>query len=189
MGAIPLGKPSLQSSFTGTDSTMENESNRDIDTSSFYIKSFSVGDLFKLGDSGTEVDVSFTTSSYENVELETAIEKSKYILDLENNWDEEDSFGYEEETLNRAYSFLRRHFEEANRDFSTNTLDIPNIYHGRDGGIDILWDKENLRLLTHVPKDENSEVTLYGEKGATKFETRIKHNVISKELLFFLTTS
>src|SRR5271166_5765630 len=75
-----------------------------------------------------------------------AIEKSKYILDLKENWNDEGAAGYDFDVWKKAIVFIST--------LSTkiyNTCDqiikTPKIYHGPNGGIDIYWENESFNLL------------------------------------------
>ena len=79
-------------------------------------------------------------------ELLEKIARSKdHILSLTDNWDEEGSKGYKEETFNQAMSFLRS--------ISKNTWDVgiiipnPDILPSQDGSIDLHWKNDKFELL------------------------------------------
>lgn len=106
---------------------------------------------------GKEVDTlnSIFTSLYES------INSSKYILDLDDNWDDENSKGFEFETWKSAVKFLVTYFNAA-YDLFGKEIAPPSIFPSSDGSIDLLWKKENYRLLINVP-EESSVVTFYGD--------------------------
>jgi hypothetical protein len=93
--------------------------------------------------------------------IECAIEQSKYILELGDNWDGEGSRGYAFETWRRATEFLR--------DFALgaaaggHSLEAPTIGHAHDGSIDLLWRTKTYRLLINVPAGDGFIATFYGD--------------------------
>ncbi len=92
--------------------------------------------------------------------LKNAIEKSKYILELEDDWDDEGSLAYEKVTWLRAINFL---LDYANAYYDQiKLITTPKIYHGPDGSIDILWENENISLLINIPEDEE-KANFYGK--------------------------
>ncbi|MGH7900630.1 MAG: hypothetical protein ACRENZ_02725, partial [Thermodesulfobacteriota bacterium] len=99
---------------------------------------------------------------YQFESLYNSIEESKYILELEENWDGEGSPTYKQSTWRRAIEFISNYaiwiFSETNR-----IIDAPKIYHGPNGSIDILWKKENYRLLINIPDDAEKPASFYGD--------------------------
>ncbi|MCP9237943.1 hypothetical protein [Lewinella sp. JB7] len=97
---------------------------------------------------------------YRFVELYTAIEKSKYILELPHNHDGRGSKAYGLETWKKACLFLidlnSYLYNKAGIKSS-----VPNIYHGPNGSIDIQWEQDEFKLLINVPEG-NDDVTFYG---------------------------
>ena len=94
--------------------------------------------------------------------LAESIKKSRYILDLEDDFDDEGSSGYEFETWKRAVDFLVNSAKWA-LEKNSAVIDNPNIYHGPDGSIDVLWKNADYRLLINFPKDNANPVTFYGD--------------------------
>ncbi len=95
--------------------------------------------------------------------LYNAIEKSKYILDLQDNWDDEGSQGYTKETWYRAIQFIGNYAKWILNCFDT-VIDTPKISHGPDGSIDILWKKAtSYRMLINIPADNKQPGSFYGD--------------------------
>lgn len=90
------------------------------------------------------------------------IEKSKYILDLRIDEEDEKSDKYSDKTWIRAIEFIS---DLANFALSevNYIIDTPNIYDGPDGSIDILWKKNNYRLLIKIPQNSKKPISLYGD--------------------------
>jgi hypothetical protein len=93
--------------------------------------------------------------------IKKSIDLSGYILDLEENWDDEGASAYTQETWNRAISFLV--------DFSLlvfhsagKTIPAPQITHSVEGSIDIFWETDTFYLLVNVPQGEEP-ITYFGD--------------------------
>ena len=88
-----------------------------------------------------------------NEQLLTEIEKSKYILNLKDDWDEEGSKGYGSKIWEKAILFLCNLYE----DFLIykNPSLIPKIFHGPDQSIDLLWENKEMHLLINIPANSD----------------------------------
>lgn len=115
--------------------------------------------------SNFEIKIENETVCYLDYRLEElfgVIEKSKYILDLKDDFDEEGSEGYKKETWIRTIKFLCSFFEFAlNKAFIV--VPAPNIYHGPNGSIDVFWENETFELLINIPKEDIQFATYSGE--------------------------
>jgi hypothetical protein len=80
-----------------------------------------------------------------------AIEKSKYILDLKENWDDEGALGYDFEVWKRAALFISKLSTKIFKSYG-QIIKAPKIYHGPNGSIDIYWENESFNLLINIPK-------------------------------------
>jgi hypothetical protein len=89
--------------------------------------------------------------------LGSVIEKSKYIIDLQDDWDDEGSIGYKEETWRKSVDFLIEYVEWVYSKF--NKFYIPSIYHGQKGGIDIVWQEATFKMLIRL--DEKVENAVF----------------------------
>ncbi len=83
--------------------------------------------------------------------LQKTIEKSTYIFDLQNDWDDEGSLGYEKTTWIKAVHFVINYAEWILDNFD-EVMYIPEIYHGKESGIDILWENSEYRMLIRLDK-------------------------------------
>jgi len=86
------------------------------------------------------------------IELKKIVEKlqeSKKILDLKDDWDGENSIAYLEETWTNATTFLFNYAKEIYKDIN-KVIDLPNIYPGPDGSIDIDWETETYGILINI---------------------------------------
>ena len=109
-----------------------------------------------------------------------AINESKYLLDLPDNFDEEGSKAYEFVTWKKSCAFLLEYAKYC-RSKTGLIPPAPSIYHGPDGSIDIHWTETEFRLLINItegdglstffgrtPSDQNSKGVF--DVGACKFE-------------------
>jgi hypothetical protein len=94
--------------------------------------------------------------------LGEAIQRSRVILELPDDWDEEGSPSYSESTWNRAAEFL---FHNTSRIWRSHrlSLDIPKILQGPDGSIDLLWRTAKRDLLINLPANPDELGSFYGD--------------------------
>lgn len=105
--------------------------------------------------------------------LLNAINNSRSLLELEDNWDGEGSVGYDESTWLRARNFLMRNavrlYESQKKCF-----DPPEILPGPKGSIDLHWKTEARELLINVPADSQETISYYGDDTAENTENAIR---------------
>lgn len=93
-------------------------------------------------------------------EIFNAITESKYILKLEDDWDDDGAKSYKAATWTKAIIFLINYsnwtFNKLNKKLST-----PRILQGPNGSIDIYWKNSNFLFLMNIP--EEGDATYYGE--------------------------
>lgn len=94
--------------------------------------------------------------------LAKAIEESLYILELEANFDDEGSVEYDFATWERTIDFLVNYAKWALDAYNT-IIETPNIYHGPDGSIDLLWKNQIYKLLINVPREIEKPASFYGD--------------------------
>jgi len=94
--------------------------------------------------------------------IREAIESSRSILELENDWDDQGSPKYSESTWRRACSFL---IEQAifSRRVLGAELPSPKVQPGPDASIDLHWKIERFELLVNIPNDSSKPATFYGD--------------------------
>ena len=100
--------------------------------------------------------------------LDKAIELSKDMLKLEDNWDGEGAVKISDQTWQKAIDFLNRH-----RFFWTLEENIPDISALHDGSIDLHWKNEKFELLINV-KGNSDLAGVYGDDYNT---VQIKRNL------------
>lgn|GEM_PF-1232518 len=81
--------------------------------------------------------------------LANTILTSKYILDLEDNWDDDGAEKYEDTTLKIAIEFLINFGNWINHNRHSQMY-IPQILHSSDKSIDIFWEEEDFRLIINI---------------------------------------
>lgn len=94
--------------------------------------------------------------------ISQAIEGSRSLLELQDNWDDEGSPAISEATWKRAVEFLARYAKWAweNR---ARVIDAPDILPGPDGGVDLHWDRPDYELLISIPTDVGATACFYGD--------------------------
>ena len=95
--------------------------------------------------------------------LESAIEASRWILALEEDWDDAGAMPYEESTWNIAVQFVRDvHAGSSWVLQMTDRMEIspPRILPGPEGSIDLIWDTPERSVLANVPTDGNVTVAV-----------------------------
>lgn len=113
-----------------------------------------------------------------------AIDKSKYILDLKENWDDEGTANYSFEVWEKAILFVSRLSIKIYK--TCNQIIIaPKIYHGPNGSIDVYWENESFNLLINIPQDGLG--TFYGDNYKdNKSEGSFDPSTINLNLFPFL---
>jgi len=94
-------------------------------------------------------------------ELASAIEQSKYILNLGDNFDDMKSPGYDRETWLRATRFISGYAQWL-FDVFNKKIETPKIYHAPEGGIDLYWENKRFNLLINIPAG-HAPATFYGD--------------------------
>jgi len=120
-------------------------------------------------------------------ELLAALERSRAMLALPDNWDEEGSPAYREETWIRAVSLLSE-YTMAACEVQRRDLPLPLIHNGPEGSIDILWRSPNRELLLNVPAESDELPTYYGDNraGGEHVEGELMPPNVMKWLLMWL---
>jgi len=115
--------------------------------------------------------------------LKEAMESSRYILDLEDDWDEEGSPRFQEATWKRATDFIKQIAIAFRQQPSGFWIDPPRILPGPKGSIDIHWKTSKRELLINVPENMSEPADYYGSGGRAdiikgKLETAAKNEWI-----------
>ncbi|KKN41900.1 hypothetical protein LCGC14_0718650 [marine sediment metagenome] len=138
-----------------------------------------------------------TFSEYEEEDKEKRIKLvevlSKYIkkkveeiLKLKDNWDGEGSKAYNQETLTRSKNFLISLVESFWIIYQLE-LDIPMIFPGINGDIDLEWKNNKFQLLISIPEDKNELAGLYGNNyGEDEIKLDFDINILNPMLISWL---
>jgi hypothetical protein len=100
----------------------------------------------------------------EYLSIYNAIERSRYIGQLEDDWNDEGAKGYSPLTWRRTAYFAAVQANSA-RDAGVS-IGIPTIAPADHGSIDIHWQNNDRDLLINVPADPNKRATYYGASRA-----------------------
>lgn len=98
-------------------------------------------------------------------DLLSAVQKSRSILDLRENWDGEGSPGYTEDTWRRATDLLVSGVRHMWEQYS-ELVPVPRILPGPDGSIDIHWEVGHRHLLLNIPAGADDRAAYYGQHRA-----------------------
>ena len=95
------------------------------------------------------------------MKIDKIIKKAEKYLDYEDNWDDEGSKGYKEETLNRVKILLQDGYGFLNKNTKFN-IPEPDVSPGPDGSFDLLWDSKYYSLLANIPEDKDKPISYFG---------------------------
>jgi len=98
-------------------------------------------------------------------DIANAIEESKYLLEIEADFDDEGSQGCQFSTWEKAINFLVKYSQWALKSFNY-IIERPKIYDGPDSSVDILWKTESYRLLINFPQETTQPASFYGDDRA-----------------------
>jgi hypothetical protein len=121
-------------------------------------------------------------------EIIHAIDASRWILGLRDDFDGEGSEGYAEKTWKRAVEFLRRH---ARWVWETASMKIqpPRIRPGPSGSIDLHWKTPSYELLLNIPANPAESATFYGDDyGRSTVEGSFDPSAFNTGILTWLST-
>ena len=120
--------------------------------------------------------------------LEQAIEKSRSLLKLKKNWDEEGSLSISRATWERATRFLRKMSEAAKRIYNFD-LPVPRINPGPYAGIDLHWRLKKFEALLFVPASRRKKAGFYADNYKRKsVKGKVDPHCVSHQLLRFLAS-
>lgn len=97
---------------------------------------------------------------YELRDLFREINKSKYILELIENHDNQGAIAYSNNTWKKTIIFLAEYVSLIYKE-SGKIVTSPKIFHGPDGSIDLQWKTNDFKLLINIP-DETNIATFFG---------------------------
>ncbi len=107
--------------------------------------------------------------------ISSEIEASKYILELEESWDDEGALSVPQFVWERGIAFLLNYSDWINKNHET-IIDAPEINPCKDGSVDLVWRNANARFLINFKNQKEIIGTYYGDEYNDK--NRIK-NIIN----------
>ena len=180
-GLLRLVNPALNASSTGFDVQRADTAKRDEVLRRTRLRSNEVARYTKPNDFVAIAPNWAAVESDEALELETAIDHSRSILDLRDDWDEAGAPGYQWGTWERAIALLRLHASAAL--LLARTIPVPRILAGPNGSIDLHWRSADSEILLNVPADERQPIDFYGDDRSGGVVRGTLSSVISKATL------
>lgn len=95
-------------------------------------------------------------------EIYDAIEDSKYIRSLQENWHPEGSLAINPKNYDNAVAFLKMYAQYIFDEFKL-VLEEPDIDAARDGSVDLVWRTSKARLLINFRLPEENRAYFYGD--------------------------
>lgn len=99
--------------------------------------------------------------------IANAIIESEYILNLQENWDEEGANATNVKTYKKSILFLINYSKYILNEYK-QILKEPHIDITRDGSVSIMWDTEIASFLIIFKKNDNEYAYFYGQEKNTK---------------------
>lgn len=124
---------------------------------------------------------------YQFNDLVKSIKESKKLLDLKDNWDDQGSPGYSEETLQQAIRLIVNYSRKIWVEEGI-VIDAPKILPAQNGSIDLFWEKDEYTLLINVPRYPGYLAGFYGDfKNDEYIEGKFNLSLYKKSIIFFFT--
>ncbi|HEX3556343.1 MAG TPA: hypothetical protein VIA62_24250 [Thermoanaerobaculia bacterium] len=121
--------------------------------------------------------------------LFTAINESRELLTLTEDWDEAGSPAIEPKTWERATDWVKR-YAELLWDRRGIVLPAPRILPGPDGSIDIHWKTPRRELLLNIPANPEEPASYYGDDfGSDKKKGILETGALDMGLVSWLTAT
>ena len=95
--------------------------------------------------------------------IKEAIEESSFILDLSDNWDDENALKVPDNVWLNAIRFLIQYSIEIDKNYNS-IIKPPSIMPCSDGSIDLFWNVNNFRMLINFRNSEQNEAYYYADK-------------------------
>ena len=124
---------------------------------------------------------------FQLIDLRDEIEKSKYLLTLEEDWDDEGGRPVSFDTWKAGINLL---IENISYIFQKTgiILDTPKINPGPEDSIDLLWRNEKYRLLINVPSNLDRQIECYGDdnSGGNSIKVKFKPSSLQRSWVVWL---
>ncbi|MEP6756536.1 MAG: hypothetical protein ABJA67_13605, partial [Chthonomonadales bacterium] len=117
----------------------------------------------------TSLDESWNPTSDFDQTINNIICKSKWILDLEDDWDGEGSLSYSEETFVAVHRFIRD-YASVMYSKRLSQFVLPQISPAHESSIDVFWHIDNRMLLINFSTNNPVEPKFYGNSGSVTHE-------------------
>lgn len=116
-----------------------------------------------------------------------AIRESKVLLNLADDWDDEDAIGCNPIIYDRAINLLLKYSQNVLR-YHSVSIDSPEINLVKDGSIDLEWRCKDRILLINILNVEGFEAHYYGcdLNNDTIIKGSIKNYTINRNLSFWM---
>lgn len=115
--------------------------------------------------------------------IDTAIERSRCILDLLDDWDDEGAPAISKATWDRAIDWLRGNALSLWTDHHIITV-APVMSAGPDGSVDVHWKDDRRQLLVNVPADASQRMEFFGDDRGDTVVKGILDQSVSNLWLF-----
>lgn len=114
--------------------------------------------------------------------LQESFKKSEYIINLEDDWDDEGSPKYNIQTWFSALKFVNEYANILLLNFNKKIVP-PKIYHGPGGSIDILFETKNYTLLINILSEGLSAAYFGKDNNNNTIKGTMNLNNINKALI------
>ena len=152
---------------------------------------YAIGDssLLSMIDDLDDVTASSNLVEQRWERLVVAIEASRTMLDLPDDWDGEGSPAYDAATWQRAVAFLVYNMFKFRQKYGVFP-EVPTIDKGPSGSIDLHWQTPTRELLINVPVETSEPIDFYGDdgRGGHRIKGVLDPNDTNLWLLSWLTT-
>jgi len=125
-----------------------------------------------------------SSSDLEWSAMEEEIKSASFVLNIENDCNDDDFVPYSDQTLFRATGFLRRLMIHAHTSGLVG-IGVPQIGPADHGSIDLFWEKCDRTLLINFPAEGNLS-NFYGKKPKSEISGRFDSSDARAELVFWL---
>ncbi len=120
-------------------------------------------------------------------EAANAVDSSRKMLDLPDDWDGDGSPCYSEATWGRAVGFVARNALWLWQKQGLR-MECPAIRKGPEGSIDLHWKSTDRELLVNIPVDDSVRAAFYGDdRQGLYIEGAIDVSIFNQGLLLWLT--
>lgn len=128
--------------------------------------------------------VSAPTDDVEWNAMEKEIKAASFVLNIENDSEQDDFVLYTQDTLSRATDFLQRLMIRAHAS-NVVGIGVPQIGPADHGSIDLFWEKADRTLLINFPAGENI-ANYYGKKPKSEISGKFDPSEPRPELVIWL---